>query len=123
LIHINAPRSAVAACLTRGLRRAESDPSVDYLQKPEAAMASPAADLLVLDTLGKLHPHGHGLNRYCRPCRRFFLVSMPVLIAARGRGNVLIWWGSRVLRGKFTRKEAYRFYILPHKPSRDITPD
>jgi hypothetical protein len=29
-------------------------------------MASPAADLIVLDTLGKLHAHGHGLNGYCR---------------------------------------------------------
>jgi hypothetical protein len=47
-------------------------------------MPSPAADLIVLDTIGKLHAHGHGLNGYCRPCRRFFKVPMPVLIAARG---------------------------------------
>jgi hypothetical protein len=29
-------------------------------------MPSSAADLIVLDTLGKLHAHGHGLNGYCR---------------------------------------------------------
>ena len=40
--------------------------------------------LIVLDTLGKLYAHGYGVNGYCRPCRRYFGVPMPVLIAARG---------------------------------------
>jgi hypothetical protein len=47
-----------------------------------------AADLIVLVTLSvnfvKLHAHGHGLSGYCRACRRYLGVPMPVLIAARG---------------------------------------
>jgi hypothetical protein len=35
-------------------------------------MPSPVADLDVLDTIGKLYAHGHGLNGYCRTCRRYF---------------------------------------------------
>jgi hypothetical protein len=42
-----------------------------------------AADLIVLDTLGKLDAHGYGLTGYGRSCRRYFGVPMPVLIAAR----------------------------------------
>jgi hypothetical protein len=59
-------------------------------------MPSPAADLIVLDTLGKLYAHGHGINGYCRPCRRFFRVPMPVLIAARGADSPVV--GMRPLR-------------------------
>jgi hypothetical protein len=47
-------------------------------------MLSPAAYLIVLDTLGKLHAHGHGLNGYCRGCGRRFGVPMPFPMAARG---------------------------------------
>jgi hypothetical protein len=36
----------------------------------------------VLDTLGKLTARGHGLTDWCRPCRRFYRVPMPALIAA-----------------------------------------
>jgi hypothetical protein len=50
-------------------------------QQPETAMASPAADLIVLDTLGKLYSHGHGITG---PCRRYFAVPIPILISARG---------------------------------------
>jgi hypothetical protein len=42
---------------------------------------SPAPDLIVLDTIGKLYAQGQGLTGYCRPCRQFFRVSMSVLIA------------------------------------------
>jgi hypothetical protein len=38
-------------------------------------MVSPAADLIdliVLDTFGKLYAYGHGVNGYCRSCRRYF---------------------------------------------------
>jgi hypothetical protein len=59
-------------------------------------MASPAADLIVLDTLGKLYAHGHGLTGYCRPCRRYFRVPMPLLIAARGGDSPVV--GMRPLR-------------------------
>jgi hypothetical protein len=59
-------------------------------------MPNRAADLLDLDTIGKLYAHGHGLSGYCRPCRRFFLVPMPVLIAARGADNPVV--GMRPLR-------------------------
>jgi hypothetical protein len=59
-------------------------------------MPSPAADQIVLDTLGKLYSHGHGLTGYCRPCRRFFRVPMPVLIAARGADSPVV--GMRPLR-------------------------
>jgi hypothetical protein len=52
--------------------------------------------LIVLDTLGKLHAHGHGLNGYCRPCRRFLPVPMPALIAARGADSLAV--GMRPLR-------------------------
>jgi hypothetical protein len=44
------------------------------MQSRLAATPSPAADLIVLDTLGKLYAHGHGINRYCRPCPRTFSV-------------------------------------------------
>jgi hypothetical protein len=59
-------------------------------------MPSPAAELIVLDTIGKLAGHGYGLSGYCRPCRRFFLVPMPVLIAARGADSPVV--GMRPLR-------------------------
>ena len=42
------------------------------------------ADRIVLDTLGKLHAHRHGLFGYCRTCDRHFVVPLPALIAARG---------------------------------------
>jgi hypothetical protein len=35
-------------------------------------MASPATDLIALDTLGKLRAHGHGLGGNCRSCRRHY---------------------------------------------------
>jgi hypothetical protein len=54
--------------LTRARRRAETGLSVERLVKPEAAMASPAADLVVLDTLGKL---------YARPWDRRLLPDLP----------------------------------------------
>jgi hypothetical protein len=59
-------------------------------------MPSPAAELIVLDTIGKLYAHGHGLSGYCRPCRRFFLVPMLVLIAARRADSPVV--GMRPLR-------------------------
>jgi len=37
-----------------------------------AAMPPPAADLIVLDTIGKLYAHGHGLSGWRRACRRLF---------------------------------------------------
>jgi hypothetical protein len=48
-------------------------------------MPSPLADLIVLDTLGKLADHGHGIGGYCLACRRRFAVSMTVLMLERGR--------------------------------------
>jgi hypothetical protein len=47
-------------------------------------MHRPAADLIVIDTLGKLYAHGYGLTGYCRVCRRYLKVPMLALIAARG---------------------------------------
>ena len=44
----------------------------------------PDANLFVLDTLGKLHMHGHGIGGYCLICQRLFSVSMTALIAERG---------------------------------------
>jgi hypothetical protein len=44
---------------------------------------SPAPDLIVIDTLGKLAAHRHGVGGYCRDCRRLFSVSMPALIRER----------------------------------------
>jgi hypothetical protein len=64
--------------------------------KPGPALASPAVDLVVLDTIGKLRARGHGLGGHCRPCRRFFHVPMPVLIAARGADSPVV--GMRPLR-------------------------
>jgi hypothetical protein len=32
---------------------------------------------IVLDTIGKLHAHGHGLFGYCRRCDRHFDVPPP----------------------------------------------
>jgi hypothetical protein len=48
-------------------------------------MASPLADLIILDTLGKLADHGHGIGGYCLDCRRLFTVSMTLLLLERGR--------------------------------------
>jgi hypothetical protein len=42
-------------------------------------------DLIVLDTIGKLEAHGHGVGGYCLGCRRLFAVSMTVLMLERGR--------------------------------------
>ncbi len=44
----------------------------------------PDANLFVLDTLGKLHMHGHGIGGYCLICQRLFRVSIAALIAERG---------------------------------------
>ena len=41
-------------------------------------------NLFVLDTLGKLHMHGHGIGGYCLDCQRLFNVEMAALIAERG---------------------------------------
>ena len=46
-------------------------------------MRRPAKDLIVIDTLGKLYAHGHGVGGYCRDCRRLFSVSMAALIHER----------------------------------------
>ena len=43
-----------------------------------------------LDTLGKLHAHGHGLFGYCRRCDRHFDVPLPTLIAARGADSLVV---------------------------------
>jgi hypothetical protein len=59
-------------------------------------MPNRAADTIVLDTIGKLYAHGHGLTGYCRPCRRFFRLPMPVLIAARGADSPVV--GMRPLK-------------------------
>jgi hypothetical protein len=48
-------------------------------------MATPLADLIILDTLGKLEAHGHGIGGYCLACQRLFDVSMTVLMLERGR--------------------------------------
>jgi hypothetical protein len=37
-------------------------------------MPSPLADMIVLDTLGKLYARGHGVGGHCRACRRLFSV-------------------------------------------------
>jgi hypothetical protein len=60
---------------------AESDQSGG---KPGVAVASPNADPIVLDALGKLLAHGHGLSGCCRRRRHYFDVPMPALIAVRG---------------------------------------
>jgi hypothetical protein len=59
-------------------------------------MPSAVAELIVLDTLGKLYARGHGLSGYCRGYRRFFDVPMPALIAARGPDSPVV--GMRPLR-------------------------
>jgi hypothetical protein len=49
-----------------------------------------AGGFIVLDTLGRLDAHSHGLSGYRRPCRRYFRVTMPVLIAARGADSAVV---------------------------------
>jgi hypothetical protein len=56
--------------------------------------------VLVLDTLAKLHAHGHGVRGYCRACRRLFSVSMPDLIRDRGADSPVV--GMRPLTGSLT---------------------
>jgi hypothetical protein len=53
-----------------------------------ATHASPLADLIILDILGKLYSHGRGIGGNCRTCRRYFRVPMPVLSAVRGPDRV-----------------------------------
>jgi hypothetical protein len=48
------------------------------------------ADRIVLDTLDKLHAHGHGLFGYCRTCDRHFDVPLLALIAARGANSPVV---------------------------------
>jgi hypothetical protein len=43
-----------------------------------------ARDFIVLDTLGKLYAHGHGIGGYCLDCQRLFVASLPKLITERG---------------------------------------
>jgi hypothetical protein len=43
-----------------------------------------ARDRIVLDTLGKLYAHGHGIGGYCLTCQRVFTVSLLALIKERG---------------------------------------
>ena len=48
-------------------------------------MPSPIADLIVLDTLGKLYAHAHGLSGYCRSLPALLpRLHMPLLIVACG---------------------------------------
>jgi hypothetical protein len=49
-------------------------------------MASPAADLIVLDALGMLYAHGHGIGGYCLVCQRILDVSLPALNMERSGG-------------------------------------
>jgi hypothetical protein len=51
--------------------------------KPEAAIASPAADLIVLDTLGKLADYGYGVGAIVSPAGAF-AAALPVLTLERG---------------------------------------
>jgi hypothetical protein len=81
---------------TRTRRHAESDPSLEYATPVPRDGSSRHTDLIVLGTLGKLYAHGHGLSGYCRPCRCYFRVPMPVLVAARGADSPMI--GMRPLR-------------------------
>jgi hypothetical protein len=48
------------------------------------------ADRITLDTLGKLHAHGHGLFGWCRRCDRHFDVPLTALIAARGADSPVV---------------------------------
>jgi hypothetical protein len=59
------------------------------------------ARLIVVNTLGKLRPHGHGLSGYCRRRQSHFVVPLPALIAARGADSPVVgmrpvtcqvWW-------------------------------
>ena len=54
------------------------------------------AHRIVLDTLGKVHAHGHGLFGYCRTCDRHFDIPVPVLIAVRGANSPVV--GMRPVR-------------------------
>jgi hypothetical protein len=61
-----------------------------FARRPEVAMRRPAPDLIVIDTLGKLAAHGHGVGGCCRACRRLFSVSMPALIRERGADSPVV---------------------------------
>jgi hypothetical protein len=51
-----------------------------------------ARDSIVLDTLGKLYAHGHGIGGYCFVCQRIFDVSIVALIRERAAGTAR-WLG------------------------------
>jgi hypothetical protein len=44
-------------------------------------------NLFVLDTLGKLHAHGHGISGYCLTCQRLFAVDIVALNCSRLRSR------------------------------------
>jgi hypothetical protein len=53
-------------------------------------LSSRNPDRIRLDTLGKLHQHGHGIGGYCLICRKLFAVDIGVLVAERGAVSPVI---------------------------------
>jgi hypothetical protein len=60
------------------------------------------ADRIVLDTLCKLHAHGHGLFGYCRTYNRHFDVPLPALIVARGADSPVVRMRPVICAGRET---------------------
>jgi hypothetical protein len=59
----------------------------------------------VLDAIGKLYVHGHGIGGYCLACQRLFETSLPALIKERAAADGPVvsmrarWSASAITRG------------------------
>jgi hypothetical protein len=51
--------------------------------------------VVTLDTLRKLHEHGHQLAAYCPTCERWAVLDLPALIAAGHGHRYCIGWRPR----------------------------
>jgi hypothetical protein len=71
--------SQASRSLSRGsppARRAESRPVGEEHSQPEATMdRHDNSHAVIIDTIGKLVDHKHGIGGYCLDCRRLFNTS------------------------------------------------
>ena len=68
----------------------------------------------MLDTLGKLYAHGHGIGGYCLVCQRIFDASIVALI--KERGGDCRYVGMKALTCPGCQGRRTTFQIVP--PSR-----
>jgi hypothetical protein len=67
-----------------------------------------ARDFIVLDTLGKLYAHGHGMGGYCLACQRLFDASIVALIKERGGDSKVVGMKPLACPGCGGRRTRYQ---------------